>query len=303
MEKKTKSKFMFEAIVLAAALVLTLPLRTLQHLKNIEEYTGFYKELNFGIFVYIAILAVAGAYLLASAYMSRKTISLETKAKKLPGCGVLSGVTAIAVLWSGIKDYSIRDVDITTYFVSSTAAGKMTDIILGMGMIFGILSAVFFGVLAISFITGKAPDKLKILSLAPVMWCMTRIIYRITITVSYLRVSDLALSMITSAAFILFFMAFAQSNSNVNADGCEWRIVGFGLAGALVALNCFVPRAVLVLTGKQELMSVLTYADVSDLAISLFAVSTVLTRIVPRISNIIEEPAENEAEETKAQVE
>lgn len=302
MENKTKSKFTFEAIVLAAALVLTLPLRTLQHLKSIEEYTGFYKELNVGIFIYIAILAVASVYLLVSAFMSRKNISLETKAKKLPGCGVLSGVTAIAVLWSAIKDFSLKDVDITIYFVSSTAAGKMTNIILGTGLVFGILSAVFFGVLAISFIMGKAPDKLKILSLSPVMWTMLRIIYKITITVSYLRVSDLALSMISTALFILFFMAFAQANSGVNTEDCEWRIVGFGLTGALIALNCFIPRAVLVLTGKQELMSVLTYADVSDLAISLFAIATVLTRIVPKISNIIEEPANTE-EENKSQVE
>lgn len=296
MIKKTKSKFIFEAIVLAVALAITLPLRTLQYLNNIEEHTGFYKEIDFNVIIYVAILAIASLCFIASAFMSRKKVSLERKPMKLPGCGIFSALTAIGIAWSGYSDYMAKDVDTSAYTVSSTAAPGLISIIHTISLVFAILAAIYFGVLAINFITGKAPDKIKLMSLAPVLWSMFRIIERITRTISYLRVSDLALEMVGIACLIIFFMAFAQANSNVNAEGCEWKLVGLGLTSVLFTLNCFIPRAVLVLTNRTDYMYILSKADVSDIAIALFILGTIYTRIVPKISNIIEEPAEENAE-------
>ena len=154
-------------------------------------------------------------------------------------------------------------------------------------MVVGVAVGLFFILLGTSFILGKRTDIFKILSLTPVIWLIIRLIMRFTRTISYLRVSDITLEMLSLIFLILFFMAFAQVNSNVEAKGNEWKTVGFGFPAVLLALNLFIPRAILVLSGNAGLMHILSRADVSDLALSIFIIAAVLTRIAPNISNIV----------------
>ena len=154
--------------------------------------------------------------------------------------------------------------------------------------VFGILTSVTFIVLAVLFLSGKSTNgKFRIIMLAPVVWYVVRLVSRFTRTISYLRVSDLALEMLAFAFMTMFFMAFAQTSSGVESKGNEWKLAGFGLPAALFAITCFIPRAILVLTGNSDSMYILSNADVSDLFISLFIVATILTRVVNGPGNII----------------
>lgn len=287
MAKKFRPVFTTEAFVLAAALIVTLPLRTIQYFTVIEGGSGFYTQTNANIIIYAVVLAAATAFFIVSAFLKRKRVSLETAPQKLPGCGIISFLTAAAMLYSAYTEYSLRNVDASEYSVTSTAAKIISGPFVTVQAVFGIIAAIFFVLIGVCFVTGKSSGRFKLLSLTPVIWCILRLIVRFTRTISYLRVSDLALEMITLIFFILFFMAFAQTNSEVEGKGNEWKLTGLGFPGAMFALNLFVPRAVLVLTGKESLLYILSRADVSDLAIALFIVATVLTRIVPNISNIV----------------
>ena len=294
MVKKFRPVFTNEAIVLGAALLITLPLRTLQHLTNMEQGTGFYNKPDWNVIVYGIVLAAAMGYFLFSAVKKRKDILLETAPVKFPGCGVLSFLTALAVAWGAYSDYKLSKVDASLYTVSSTATNTINGSISNVQFIVGAVAAVFFLILSVLFLAGRASSSVKILSLAPVLWFILKLVVRFTRTVSYIRVSDLAMEMISLVFLALFFMAFAQTNSNVEAEGNAWKLEGFGFPAALLCLNMFIPRIIITLAGKSEFKYILSYPDYADLALALFIVATVLTRIIPNAARIIVTPTEED---------
>ena len=292
MVKKFRPVFTREAIVLAAALLVTLPLRTLQHLTNMEQGTGFYIKTDWNVIVYGIVLAAAMGYFIFSAAKKRKKILLETAPVKLPGCGVLAFIAAFAVAYGAYSDYNLSKFDASLYTVSSTATGAINGYLANIQLVLGALAAVFFLILSVLFLAGKASSSIKLLSLAPVLWLILKLVVRFTRTVSYIRVSDLSMEMISLVFLAVFFMAFAQANSNVEAKGTAWKREGFGFPAALMCLNMFVPRFVIAIAGKAEFKYILSYPDYADLALALFIVATVLTRIIPDTANIIVTPTE-----------
>ncbi len=288
MSNKTNPVFLFEAILFAASSIILLPLRTIQYYSVIEKNTGFYNKIDANVIVFDAVLTVAVLFFIIAAFSKRKKISIDATPTKFPGCGILAALAAISVIYSVIVDYRSRDIDTSAYTVSSTAPAEAVARIALIQSVFGILTAVMFIVLAVLFLSGKSTNgKFRILSLAPVVWYVVRLVSRFTRTISYLRVSDLALEMLAFAFMTMFFMAFAQTSSGVEGKGNEWKLAGFGLPAALFAITCFIPRAILVLTGNSDSMYILSNADVSDLFISLFIVATILTRVVNGPGNII----------------
>lgn len=293
MSNKKDSGFFIEAIVLAAVLVLALPLRTVQYYSVIEAGTGFFTKVTPMVIIFFVIVAAAAIYFMVSAFMKRKKFALEENTSRKTGLGIISAVCGISTGFSAYQEYAFKDVDASKYTVTATISTSASKGLLYLQIIFAILAAAYFILLAISFFTGKSGSEYKLLSLAPVIWMVLRLVVRFTRTVSYIRVSDLLIEMLMLVMFSLFFMAFAQTNSMVNGEGNEWRLAAFGLSGALLGLICFVPRFILTITGHSDAMYALSRADVSDFAMSLFALITVLTRLVPK-QNIIEETTESE---------
>ncbi len=297
MIKKFRPVFTNQAIVLAAALLITLPLRTVQHLSNIEAGTGFYKRIDANIVIYGILLAAAMAYFIVTAFMKRKKVILSTAPEKLPGCGVLAFLAAAAVGYSAFLDFKGAGEDASAYTVSSTVTSAVNGPLATVQLVFGGLTAVFFILLAIVFLSGKSASSFKLLSLAPVLWLVLKLVSRFTRTISYIRVSDLAMEMIAAVFLLLFFMAFAQTNSNVEAKGNEWKLAGFGFPAALLCLNMFIPRLVTELSSGGRTMYILSRADFADLAVALFIIATVLTRISPETANITVKTTQGEAAE------
>lgn len=288
MSDRFRPVFTTQALVFAAALLVTLPLRTIQYFTVIEGGSGFYTKFNANIAIYAIVMAAASVFFFVSALLKKKKISFETQAQKFPGCGILSIVSALAVLYSCYSEYVSGSIDASQYVVSSTVSTAINARFALIEAILGIIAAIFFLLLGVFLLTGKRSDTVKILSLFPVIWLVVRLVTKFARTISYLRVSDITLEMLGLIFMILSFMAFAQSNSNVEAKGNEWKLAGFGLPAALFGLNLFIPRAVLVITGKTSFMHILSRADVADFALALFIIATVLTRIAPNISNISE---------------
>lgn len=288
MEKKLRSIFSLEAIVLAAILLLLLPLRTIQYYTVIEGGNGFFKRVDSNVIVFVTVFSVAVFFFLVSAFIKRKQISLETAPKCLPTCGALALLASGGAIWEVYFQYKNIGFDATEYVVSSTTSTGVVLPITYVKLGFGVLTAIYFLALSLCFLSGKsAGDKLRLLSLAPVIKCTISLVLFFMSTISYLRVSDLTLDMLSLVFFAMFYMAFAQANGNVNSKGSEWRLAGFGLCACLISSVCFVPRAVLFVAGHSDLTFILSYANLGEFSAGLFALATVITRIVPKKSNII----------------
>lgn len=288
MEKKLRSIFSLEAIVLAAILLLLLPLRTIQYYTVIEGGNGFFKRVDSNVIVFVTVFSVAVVFFLVSAFIKRKQISLETAPKCLPACGALALLASGGAIWEVYFQYKNIGFDATEYVVSSTTSTGVVLPITYVKLGFGVLTAIYFLALSLCFLSGKSSgDKLRLLSLAPVIKCTISLVLYFMSTISYLRVSDLTLDMLSLVFFAMFYMAFAQANGNVNSKGSEWRLAGFGLCACLISSVCFVPRAVLFVTGHSDLTFILSYANLGEFSAGLFALATVISRIVPKKSNII----------------
>ena len=281
--KTNSSKLtLIQASVLAVSLIITLPLRLWQY-SYIEPHTGFWKEINTSIIAFYAIGAAAILFFIFSSFFARKSLAFEGSAMKLVGPGILSFTCAVSILFSVYGDLSSMNIDSTPYVVSPTTSFHG---IFYVQQLFAVLSALYFLLLGVSFVSGKSSgERYKLLSLTPVIWCVIKLVLRFARTISYVRVSDLMLEMLALAAYASFFMAFAQVNSKVEGKGNEWKLLAAGMPAALLGLICFIPRAVITFMGNSDLIFILSRADVSDFCIALFIIGNVLLRIIPANRN------------------
>ena len=157
---------------------------------------------------------------------------------------------------------------------------KVTLYVLCAQSLFAVFAAIYFVVFGISMLSGATnASEYKIISVAPTVWFMFRLICRFTTTISFIEVSDLLLEMFMLAFMLIFFTAFAQLNSKIESEGLDWRIVAFGLPAAVLALVCFVPRFIMVISGKSDVLYTGSPVEYCDLATALLVLSIVLTRI------------------------
>lgn len=276
-----KSGFGIGALIMVAAAIIALPVRTVQFFTVLESDTGFYSSSDWSVYLLSAVLIAAILAILFFGIAKRKKLDYSLEVTKRPGFGILSLTAAVGALSDAAKCIiSVMDAQ-----PAAENAGA-SSLILGAQAIFALLSAIFFVAIGASALGGKSNgSEYRIISLAPVMWSIFRIVYRFTRTISYIRVSELMFEMLMIVFLILFFMAFAQVNSKVNGKGCEWKVAAYGLSAALLALVCFVPRFIVTLTGNAHLLSEQSPIEYCDISNALFIICTVLTRITDKISS------------------
>lgn len=285
--KKIGGGFETGIIVFAAALVIALPLRTVQYFTVIEGGSGFFTEKNIGLWIFVAV-ALAGMLLpVIIGLINNKKLTLSREAEKRPGCGILAALLSLGTFADALQCFN-HVFELGPDFLpvhaypdalpSGEAIVRADSIIIAEG-VFALISAVYFLLSALSFLSGKSSaEQYKIIALAPVVWSITRIIFKFTITISYLRVSQLTLEMLMIIFFILFFMSYAQINSDVRAKGSEWKVFAYGLPAAFLGLLVFVPQFIVLVMGKTELLYSYSCPEYCDITASLFILATVLTR-------------------------
>lgn len=292
-------------IIFIAALVLALPLRIYQYVGGvIEPVTGFFAKNDFSVYALYGILILTTVAVLALGFFSRKKLSYETGAQKNPVLGAASAFTALAIILDTAFSIDIADA------VKSISAGAQpaspevsTSYVIIAQAVFSLLAALFFAVLCITAFMGKTiASEFRLLSLSPVLWSMLRMVSRFMRTISFTRVSELLFEMFMLAFMIMFFMNFAQCNSKVNDKDCTWKLASYGLPTALLALVCFVPRIILAVAGKGDTIYTESTIEVSDLAVALFAIATVVTKLTdkaPEAEAVNEAAAETINEKTE----
>lgn len=279
MKSITKSGFGIGILIFAAAAIIALPVRTLQFFTVLETDTGFFTEYDWSVYILATVCAAAILAFLVLGFAKRKTFDYSLEAAKRPGQGILSFTAAVSLLMNAVDVF----VKITNQNIPADDS-KTTNLVLGLQAVFALLSAIYFIALGSSYLSGKSNgSEYRLISLAPVIWSVFRLVFRFTRTISYIRVSDLMLEMIMLVFFILFFMAFAQVNSRVEPEKKEWKIAAYGLSAALIALLCFVPRFIVMITGNADLLHEQSPAEYCDFGIALFIISAVITRITLKL--------------------
>ncbi len=281
-----KSGFGTGAVILAVAALIALPLRTVQFFTVLEGGTGFFTSYDWSVYLLYALLAASTLAFIVLSFSKRKKLDFNRDVAKRPVSGIISLLTAVTVFIDGLTcANSVMNsrsplVDYSNYGTPTINTDKL---IFGAEALFAVISAIFFLSLGLVYLTGKTNgSEHKIISLSPVIWCIIRMVYRFTRTISYQRVSDLTFEFIMLAFMIMFFMAFAQVNSQISSKNCEWKLAGYGLTAALFALVCFAPRFIITVLGKEYLMYEYSVAEFCDLGTALFICSVVFTRLTDK---------------------
>ncbi len=284
--KSVKSGFGIGCMVFAVAAIIAIPVRILQFFTVVEGGTGFYSETDWSVYLLYGILAVSILAILVLGFAKRKKLDYSLETVKRPG---LSSLSLIAACGIGLDAYNcfMKIMSAETVVTDSDSPVDASKLIYMLEGIFALLSAIYFILLFLTYIKGTSNgSKIRLLALAPVIWNILRIVIRFMRTISYIRVSELLFEMMMIAFLILFFMALAQANTGIAAEKVEWKIASYGLPAALLALICFVPRLVVMLSGHTELFYAESTVEFCDLGVALFIIGTVLTRVTDRIPEI-----------------
>ncbi|MBQ6267922.1 MAG: hypothetical protein IJK64_09165 [Clostridia bacterium] len=271
-------------IVFIIAVIAALPLRVLQYLRVIEVGTGFYTGLHWSIFALFGVLAAAMLLCVILGLARRNRVGYLRDGSRHVAAGLLALLAAASAFYDALlclnADFGLG-LPISLPGQTELAAAE-TRVILLEG-VFGLLAGLFLLLYGISMLSGRSLGGTfyRLLTLAPVLWSIFRMIFRFTRTISYIRVSDLLLEMLMLIFLILFFMALAQCEAQVGDKKIPWKLAGYGLPAALFGLLCFLPRALMIAIGRADVIYAYSTLEYCDLALALFALAIAGSRLIP----------------------
>lgn len=290
--KSVKNGFGIGCIIFVVAAIVAIPLRILQFFTVMEGGTGFYSETNWSVYLLYGVIAVAILAFVAFGISKKKKLDYSLEIIRRPG---LSSLSLIAACGAALSAYSslIKFAAAGTTAVDYGSVIDGTKIILLLESVFALLSAIYFILLWLTYLKGSSNgSKIRLLALAPVVWSIFRIVIRFMRTISYIRVSELMFEMIMLSFLILFFMALAQANTGIASEKVEWKIGAYGLSAALLALLCFVPRLIVMISGNAHLFYSESTVELCDLGTALFIIGTVFTRVTDKLPETTTESSE-----------
>ena len=282
---KSKSDIIYKLplFVSLAALLVSVPLRVYQYFKILEPETGFYSDVNFSVYLIYILLGVAMLGAIIIPMINKKKMITVTSVKKSPVFLVLSVILAVTVIVdSAAQLMSYFDL----YDQAASSATMVADYVKNQGgtllliqAVSGAVAAVYFFVYGLTVGIGSSDgSKLKILALAPVIWCIFKLLYRFKRTISFVNVSDLLLELFEIVFMMLFFLALAQTVAKIDAPAVFWKLYAYGIPAAMFALICFLPRFIVMITGNSELLNAHHCVSYSDFGVALYIVYNLLTR-------------------------
>lgn len=262
-----------------AALLVAVPIRVYQYLKLINPTTGFFDETDFSIFVLYAILALAMLICIVISYINHKSlqpVAIGKSSKVFLAVSLLMALGTAIDCVSLIAEFS----DLADKAPINISREFLFEYISSQGGTLTLIEAVFAGISAFYFVlsgllsvnNNDSKPRFKILVLSPVVWCVFRLLYRFKRTIAFINVSDLFIELFSIVMAMVFFLALAQIRSKIDADSIFWKIYAYGLPAAVLALVCFVPRLILVVTGNSDMINPLHSLRISDLTFAVYAI-------------------------------
>ncbi|MCL2107359.1 MAG: hypothetical protein FWH26_09945 [Oscillospiraceae bacterium] len=303
--------FLFAGGLLAAL----LPLRVYQLMNLVEAETGFWIGKSPTVPLLFAGVALLCALPALTGILLQKRTALDLGRRSRRPEGVFALLLAAAMVADAVSAFQFaREVYVNfthnvfvegikplggqnlQYFVRTGTIAAVLE------SIFGLLGALFFVELGIyDFLPKRSRPLNRFLMLMPLFWTICRILRRFSRTISYLRVSDLFLSLLLLSGMLVFLLAFAQTLGGINAQGKQSRLFAAGIPVFALSFLCFVPRFLLLVMGRPLSQDALV--EWCDPALALFILVFLGGRLLIRKKGESDpEQAMDKLEEEPAQV-
>ena len=297
MEIKNSKKICFKSFIIPwfVAVIILVPLRFYQLLTIIDGEVGFYKNVNFTVYLMYGLVAAFIIGFVVMAFLSKKAAQPNIDIMGNRPLGFFSIVTAILLLYNSLVQlkgfieivaqyrniFAFNNYSLGEYLLKSGGVSRAFEVI------FLILSAIYFILFGVSCLGEKLNiSKFRLLALSPLLWSIFRMLTKLVRAISYIRISDLFYEIVMVLFTMLFFMAFAQVVANVNPKGIEWKVTGYGLIAALMALLCSLPRLFMVIIGKGVMLSPDAPVELWDIALAVFIVLFVANTFKNKVAEV-----------------
>ncbi len=260
--------------IVVGLLTVAVPLRTYQLLFITEYDTGFYRTVDWSVYLIyaLAIVAVLVSFVLVNLAKSVPSSKDEIRKKNL-FLAIASILFALGIISDVIMTFSAM--------LSNDVTGTMSGMLNQENImptlveaVFGVLSAIYIMMFGISHFDGRTTySQYKFLALAPLAWTVGRIIIRFLKKISYVNIADLMLELFILAGMMLFFLAFARISSGLANERSMRSLFASGYACIFFCLLANVPRLVIGLTGNSVYLPDEYPLSICDLTFALFVVA------------------------------
>lgn len=281
--KYEKIKPLSSLYTVLGVLVLAVPLRMYQLLSIIEEDTGFYKNVDWSVYVMYAlgVTAIIVPYILTN--LSKNIPASKSPYRRNKLLAAASIIFAIGIVIDVISAFSSFFINIKSF----TAAEISLMVTLNQGQIpllieavIGVFAAIYMLVFGISYIDGRTTySQYKFLAITPLFWCMSRIVLRFVRKIAYVNVSDLMLEIFMLAFMMIFLLAFARISSGLSAGTAMRSLFSSGFVCIFFCTTANLPRLIMVLTGNMSRLPDEYPFSLCDLGFALFAFAYILNAI------------------------
>ena len=303
--KKVKTNFGAQILIVSIALLIALPVRVYQYLNVIDKASGFYTNwLNPTVFGLYGLCLIVVVLVLALSGKGGKKAIYSMPGGKSTSIGISSLVLALAFLFEGgynaLRAFGISNGSIAVeQLVLGNNAGKSSFAFTLLQALFAVLSAVFFIIFAVSFLSGKGQHKkVKIFAIFPTLWAVSRLMVNFTQTISYRYVSELLFELLMVVFFSLFAVSFAKFLVGALNSRVQMRIFGYGALTIFFTLLNAVPRYIILLMGRQDtLYKSISIFEATDLIIPIFVACFIFAVASKKQFKAVEEYAPVEARE------
>lgn len=288
LEKLTIKKLSLAALV---ALALMLALRFWQLLKLTDPANGFFTDhTNFTVPVFYVFSVGAVLAIVVLAYLASGTGSGVTEHRRDIFLGLASVAFAVPLAMQGVDGFRELAMYVRSFYNFKDAVSALGGYIYIVAPVFALLSAVAMLLNGVSFLTGKPLiRKLKLLVLCPALWAFFVTISYFKITVSYVKVSQLMLTIFADAFLMIFLFEYARLTSGIGIKDSVHSFYGTGIAAAFLLLATELPNLYFTLFAKDRLVVHCDFA-----LFNLLGAVFVIAAVRYALSNRQETPAGNE---------
>ena len=237
--------------IFAVAFIFAVVARAYQLIVLVDSETGFFIKDDFTVALLYGAVGVFTLLLLVLSFLCKSI----PKPKLREGRNILLGVSSLVAAAGMVFDAITVSNRIIPQIANSSSA-VLKEILflnlqqnggffLALEVLFAVLSAIWFIVLSLSFLSGGCSFKrAPIVALAPVCWRMLSLVSRLMQPVSFLSVSEIFFEVALFVFSALFFLTFARIATGVFTENSMWGIFGYGLTASLFAGVVTIPRLV-----------------------------------------------------------
>lgn len=277
MKTKGSSLLSLKTVKTASAVLfgMLLIVRIYQTFFLTDGETGFFTENNITVPLMFILSAGSAAVICILCYLIKDFPSGDIKKRVSPLYAAAGLFFAFTLLYEGFKSVKLMLSAGGGFSVMKEAVGGNVGLI---GVVFSLLGAV--AVLFSVFFclkTGTLTGKLKIPMLFPVLWAFAKTLGFFSVTVSYIKISQLFLAIYSAAFLMLFLFENARVTTGIGRKSALW----FYYATAIITAGfCFatgIPSLLAAVFAPEKLVSYCPF-ELYTLGGGLYALASVFVR-------------------------